>query len=133
MEAERWRQIEQLYHAALDLEPVDREAFLAEASENEELRQEVSSLLNQSAWGSSPLDRPAWEGACLTSDFTQTNHWGLDPGTQVGPYRIEAALGLRTPKVVVHGNRAVDAQLIKVGRGMIAGEHERPTNVDRRV
>ena len=63
MEAERWRNIEKLYHAARDLQPSDREAFLEGASDSTEVRGEVVSLLEQSESGRSPLDRPAWEGA----------------------------------------------------------------------
>jgi hypothetical protein len=46
MKHERWRQIEQLYHAALEREPGARDAFLAQAcAGDEELRREVEELL----------------------------------------------------------------------------------------
>ena len=64
MTAERWQQVETLYHATLGREPGERVAFLAVACQgDEELRREVESLLAQDASGSHLLDNPAWEGA----------------------------------------------------------------------
>ena len=46
MNPERWRQVEQLYNRALEREPGERGAFLAEAcGSDEDLRSEVQSLL----------------------------------------------------------------------------------------
>ena len=46
MEPERWEQIEQLYHAALERELEARDAFLDEAcAGDEDLRREVAGLL----------------------------------------------------------------------------------------
>ena len=48
MNPERWRQIERLYHAALEQESVRRGPYLAEVCEgDDELRREVESLLAQ--------------------------------------------------------------------------------------
>ncbi|HVP00028.1 MAG TPA: hypothetical protein VMT15_18280 [Bryobacteraceae bacterium] len=59
MDPERWRQIERLYHAALDQTPEKRSAFITEAcGGDQDLRREVNSLLEQSAAGI--LDQPAW-------------------------------------------------------------------------
>ena len=60
MTPSRWQQIEELYHAALDCEPGERAALLAQA--DPELRREVESLLAQES-GATPLDHPAWEEA----------------------------------------------------------------------
>src|SRR5262245_50388900 len=47
MKPERWKQIERLYHAALERESGARGTFLDQACEgDEELRREVTSLLN---------------------------------------------------------------------------------------
>jgi hypothetical protein len=52
MSPERWRQVEQLYHSALEREPDKRALFLREACrEDEELRCEVRSLLDQTESG----------------------------------------------------------------------------------
>jgi serine/threonine protein kinase len=69
MNPQRRRQVDELYGAALEREPGERDAFLAEACKrDEELRREVESLL-----------------AGRAED--------LAAGTQFGPYRIEARLG----------------------------------------
>src|SRR5256885_16080799 len=49
MTPERWRQIEELYHAARERAPADRAALLAEA--DPELRREVEALLAEDASG----------------------------------------------------------------------------------
>ena len=46
MTTERWRQVEKLYHAALELEPAARADFLASAcAADTALREELESLL----------------------------------------------------------------------------------------
>ena len=83
----RWREIEDLYHAALDCEPAARAMLLQGA--DPELRREVESLLAQDSSQMGALDRPAWEGTVgLTADSTV-----VSSGTQLGPYRIEGLLG----------------------------------------
>jgi serine/threonine protein kinase/formylglycine-generating enzyme required for sulfatase activity/cephalosporin-C deacetylase-like acetyl esterase len=87
MEPDRWRQVEGLYHAALERDPEVRAAFLAEASGGDkELLDEVQSLLEQHT-GDSRLDRAVWEPG---REPTGTR---FAAGTQLGQYRIEAALG----------------------------------------
>jgi hypothetical protein len=50
MQAERWKQIEDLYQAALAQPPEKRAAFLAQACPDDaQLRAEVQSLLDQQA------------------------------------------------------------------------------------
>src|SRR6202163_90501 len=97
MNAERLRQIEEVYHSAREREPSQRSAFLAEACRgDEELRRKVELLLaqdvsNDDAVGEKILDRPAWEAA--PSLLGQPGNARLIPGAQLGPYRIEAPLG----------------------------------------
>jgi len=81
MDAERWRQIEELYHSALDSEVAERAKLLAHA--DPEVRREVESLLAQPT-ADSPLDR---------SVFSALNRPHLVPGAVIGPYRIEGLLG----------------------------------------
>jgi eukaryotic-like serine/threonine-protein kinase len=60
MTAERWRRVEELYHAALARDEFSRGAFLAEICAGDvSLRQEVESLLEQSASADGFLDKPA--------------------------------------------------------------------------
>ncbi len=75
---QRWREIEDLYHAALEQEPAARAALLESA--DPQLRREVESLLAQS--GSLPsLD-------VETATITQAAQV-----SQLGPYRIDGVLG----------------------------------------
>jgi len=76
MTPQRWRDIEDLYHAALDCDPAARVALLSEA--DPELRREVDSLLAQNG------TLPAIDAETSAQ---------LTPGTRLGPYRIEGILG----------------------------------------
>ena len=52
MSPERWRQIQDLYHAALEREPGVRQAFLENVCrDDEDLHREVESLLAQDRTG----------------------------------------------------------------------------------
>ena len=83
MSPERFQKVEEIYHAARELEPSGRSAFLARACDgNEELRRELEALLAQDAVREGMLDRPA---AGLLSESA-----GLAPGAQLGPYERSA-------------------------------------------
>jgi eukaryotic-like serine/threonine-protein kinase len=90
MTPERLGQIQELYHLALDREPDARAAFLSQACHgDDELRREVESLLEQN--GANPgdvMEKPAME---IAADLLATGE--LNPGAQLGPYRIEGMLG----------------------------------------
>jgi serine/threonine-protein kinase len=89
MRSDRWRQIEVLYHEALEREPEKRGAFLIEACQGDEgLRAEVEILLRQD---SSLLDQPAWEA--FSSSIQDPAHTILARGAKLGPYEIERLLG----------------------------------------
>ena len=67
MEADRWEQIERLYHAALEREPEAREAFLDEACAGDEaLRREVAGLLACDIPSDNFIQSPAIEIAART-------------------------------------------------------------------
>jgi serine/threonine protein kinase len=91
MDAERLRQIEELYHSAMERAPGEREAFLKEACTSDpELLQAVSSLVLQDPSGD-PIERPVLQiAASLLSDLPAA-HWA--PGILVGPYEIVSRLG----------------------------------------
>ena len=87
MNAERFRRIEELYHAAREGTPHERAALLAQT--DPELRREVESLLLESS-GDEMLDRPAFRNAPeLLEDATVTR---LHSDACLGPYRIESKL-----------------------------------------
>src|SRR5215510_14571820 len=64
MDANRWKQIKEVYDHALDLCGDEREVFLAEAcGDDPDLRREVESLLAAHEDAGSFLQSPAVEGA----------------------------------------------------------------------
>src|SRR2546428_7427636 len=64
MNPDRWQRIEQLYHAALERDAIERAAFLdAACAGNVDLRQEVESLLDHEADATRFLGAPAMEMA----------------------------------------------------------------------
>jgi serine/threonine protein kinase len=84
MSPERWQQIEQLYHQALDRAPQQRAAFIAEASSGDgDLRAEVESL----------LARDASDRDLLLNRSATPVEKRLAPGMRLGPYEIETQLG----------------------------------------
>ena len=100
MEPERWRQIERLYHTALEHEKSQRPRFLEKAcAEDESLQREVESLLAQDEQGDSFLESPALEVAAkaIARDEAQVAdaRSASDPtaGTMVSHYRILEKLG----------------------------------------
>jgi len=56
---DRWQQIDRLYHDAVERDPADRDAFLGEACGDEELREEVRSLLRYEDAANGFLERTA--------------------------------------------------------------------------
>ena len=87
MTPERWRRIENVYHAALLRDPAERGAFVAEACRaDEELQRRIESMLAQDSDGAI-LDMPAAE---VLPDSVVSN--GVADG-RFGPYAIVSRLG----------------------------------------
>ncbi len=90
MEPERWRQIEQLYYAALEREPAERAAFLAEACAGDEsLRREVVSFIAAGDRVGSFMEAPAGEFAEALATAPQPSMIGQT----LTHYRIVSLLG----------------------------------------
>lgn len=68
MTPERWREIERLYHAALERSTDERAAFLTEACGNDgALRRELDSLLEYRARAGDFIETPAGDGRLATA------------------------------------------------------------------
>jgi serine/threonine protein kinase len=103
---ERWQQIESLYHAALETSDEARDALLLQS--DPEVRRAVEALLHYGSSGDGLLDRPAWE---LTNSVLDLPASQIAPGDQLGPYRVDAKIGVGGMGEVY---RATDARLNRV-------------------
>jgi len=111
---ELWKQIEGLYHSALERERDERAAYLAEACPDEELRRRIEEMLNQGS-DSDLLD--GWAaglskgtGAATVTAPAGPRRYPL-PGSRVGPYKLEAAIGAGGMGQVF---RALDTRLHRI-------------------
>lgn len=90
MTPERWKQVTDLFHAALERDASERAAFLASATTGDpDLRREVESLLAAHSSSSGFLDTPAWGVApelILGEDDSLV-------GRTIGPYRVLEEIG----------------------------------------
>src|SRR5580704_14971316 len=89
MEPERWREIEGIYHQAMEQESSRRTVWLKQASHGDEsLEQEVRSLLEQSDDEGAFLEEPALEVAGRDLAMFSASHPAM-----IGRYRIVRLLG----------------------------------------
>src|ERR1051326_3191438 len=79
---DRWRSLEELFQAALNLPPGQRGAYLNEHCPDEQLRQEVEALLGFAPQGDPILKDSPW-GQSVS----------MPPGTELGPYRVSERIG----------------------------------------
>jgi serine/threonine protein kinase/Tol biopolymer transport system component len=87
----RWRQLEELYDAVVNLSPAERSVRLQDV--DPELRSALEAILAQEG---SALEHPAWEdrGSLLeTGTVLLETGAHLKSGSQLGPYRIERQVG----------------------------------------
>jgi len=90
MTPERWQQVKEVFHSALQHEPAQRSVFLSNACAGDEsLRQEVESLISSHEKGGSFIDSPAYEAAAEAL----TNNPELKVGQIIGHYEVLSTLG----------------------------------------
>lgn len=89
--SEHWERVEDLFHAALKLEPSGRATFLAELRASDpELLAEVESLIAAHEMEGSFIDSPAYDATTELAAATQADS---RLGRSVGRYNIVAPLG----------------------------------------
>jgi len=88
---ERWEQIDQLFHSALEREASERAAFLAQACKGDDsLRQEVESLIGSHEQSESFIEKPAGD---IAADLLASRAARLIAGQSIGHYQIVSLLG----------------------------------------
>ena len=95
MKPERWQQLDQLFHAALERKPEERAAFLDEAcAGDEELRKEVEALIAAHEQSVSFIEKPALEveARLLANEQSDAGAESM-VGKTIGHYRLIALLG----------------------------------------
>jgi eukaryotic-like serine/threonine-protein kinase len=95
MEPERWRQIEEIFHSALQVEEDKRANFLEQACAGDEsLRLKIESLLAHHEESGSFLQIPAMEMAAQASARVSSHSDSSTPvGKTISHYRIESKIG----------------------------------------
>ncbi len=96
MTPERWHQIEEIFHEALDLEAGPRAKFIKKkAGDDAELKAEVERLLSQFDEASSFIEQPLYDSAKSGVLSSLLDDGDDDPmvGTVLGNYRIEREVG----------------------------------------
>ena len=92
MNAERWQQINDLFHSAVERAPEERAAFLEGACDgDEDLCREVKSLLTSHERTESFIESPAFE---VAPELLTNEKAGALIGELIGHYRIESLIGV---------------------------------------
>jgi serine/threonine protein kinase/tetratricopeptide (TPR) repeat protein len=95
MTPERWRQVEDIFQAAVDRRPEERARFVVEScAEDDALRRDVEALLSQHESAGDLLEAPAYDETQrgVLESFADVDE---DPllGRRLGAYRIEREIG----------------------------------------
>jgi Tol biopolymer transport system component/serine/threonine protein kinase len=92
MPPDRWKRIEELLDALLDLPPGERRAFLErECPDDPALRSEVREILEAGEQPAALLDRPVARVSAVVSEVSGDTQVPMPE--RVGPYRIERVIG----------------------------------------
>jgi eukaryotic-like serine/threonine-protein kinase len=92
MNAERWKQINDLFQSAVERAPEERAAFLDEAChDDEDMRRDVESLLASHERAENFIEVPAFE---VAPELVTDDSAGALVGKVIGHYRIESLIGV---------------------------------------
>jgi serine/threonine-protein kinase len=92
MKPERWQELENLFHSALQREPGERDAFLDEAcGADESLRQEIAGLLAAHEAAGGFIERPAFE---VEARSVADGQGSSAVRQTIGHYKIVSLLGV---------------------------------------
>jgi TonB family protein len=112
MESERWSRVQELFEAAADLRPPERELYLAgECAGDGVLRQEVESLLRSDAEAGSFIERAILRGSDL---LLAAEPDPLESIGKIGKYEILGRIGEGGFGVVYKGRDAVLQRFVAV-------------------
>ncbi len=92
MDAERWKQVNDLFQLTVERAPEERAAFLDEAcNDDEDMRREVKSLLSSYEQAENFIEVPAFE---VAPELVTGARPGTSVGKLIGHYRIESLIGV---------------------------------------
>src|SRR5262245_40911367 len=92
MNAERWKQVNDLFQSTVERAPEERAAFLDESCHGDEgIRREVESLLTSHERAKKFIEVPAFEAA---PEFVPNDTAEALIGKLIGHYRIESLIGV---------------------------------------
>jgi serine/threonine-protein kinase len=123
--SERWDRLQALFHSATGLDPSERARLLArECPDDDELRREVEALLAADG-DDRPLSAPIGEAAGELAAAA------LEPGDEVGSYRVVRELGRGGMGVVYLAERTGEDFEQQVALKVLAGIFASPGAVER--
>jgi serine/threonine protein kinase/Tol biopolymer transport system component len=92
IDAERYRKIDGIFQAALELSPGERPSYISQACGGDEaLLREVEYLLASDEWDWELMNTPAFE---MASPLLATDHQDLSAGERLGHFSIVSLLGV---------------------------------------
>lgn len=124
---DRWRQIEQLFHDALERSPHERTSFLSTACQDDEsLIPEVLQLLSNHENAKEFIEPPA---EAIVTEISRQNTLGLQTGNQIGSFLLvrklaSGGMGTVFEATQEHPQRTVALKILRTG-------HTSPTALRR--